>query len=294
MTLVNGTWDRSVSAHMITQIHNVSDVVKHYAPSLYGGFSQRKAWQDLETFCLFLGYPRSGHSLVGALLNAHPNIAIAHESGALKYVYAGYSKHQIYDLILKKAKQSADPDRKLGGYHYSVPNQWQGRTSKLQVIGEKQGGGTALRLAASSRYLSRLRKILDIQLRFIHVVRNPYDNISTILQKTPRLESSLERNIEFYFNLCKTISEYKKTLSPDEIFEFKHEDFIKEPHTYLRKACSFLGVASTESYLADCTKIVYESPHKSRHSIEWPEELVDSVAAQVQSFSFLQGYAFDR
>jgi hypothetical protein len=33
---------------------------------------------DVHAFCLFDGYSRSGHSLVGALLDAHPKITIAH------------------------------------------------------------------------------------------------------------------------------------------------------------------------------------------------------------------------
>jgi hypothetical protein len=32
---------------------------------------------DVHAFCLFVGYSRSGHSLVGALLDAHPGITIA-------------------------------------------------------------------------------------------------------------------------------------------------------------------------------------------------------------------------
>jgi hypothetical protein len=35
---------------------------------------------------LFVGYSRSGHSLVGALLDAHPEIPVAYEANALKLV----------------------------------------------------------------------------------------------------------------------------------------------------------------------------------------------------------------
>ena len=43
---------------------------------------------QLRSFCLFIGYPRSGHSLLGSLLDAHPDIAIAHEVNALGLVVA--------------------------------------------------------------------------------------------------------------------------------------------------------------------------------------------------------------
>lgn len=45
---------------------------------------------DLETYCMFIGYPRSGHSLIGFLLDAHPSMIIAHELHVLKHINAGY------------------------------------------------------------------------------------------------------------------------------------------------------------------------------------------------------------
>ena len=46
-------------------------------------------FEKLQAYCMFIGYPRSGHSLVGSLLDAHPNIIIAHELNALQFVVAG-------------------------------------------------------------------------------------------------------------------------------------------------------------------------------------------------------------
>src|SRR3989344_1389974 len=36
-------------------------------------------FSSVRTFILFVGYPRSGHSLIGSIMDAHPNIIIAHE-----------------------------------------------------------------------------------------------------------------------------------------------------------------------------------------------------------------------
>ena len=36
-------------------------------------------WESVQSFCLFACYSRSGHSLVGTILDAHPNAAVAHE-----------------------------------------------------------------------------------------------------------------------------------------------------------------------------------------------------------------------
>ena len=33
-------------------------------------------FDDLKAFVMFVGYPRSGHSIVGALLDAHPHLTV--------------------------------------------------------------------------------------------------------------------------------------------------------------------------------------------------------------------------
>src|SRR4051812_7341147 len=100
---------------------------RFYAKSYIGSLRRRSAFSGVKTFCMFLGYPRSGHSLVGSLLDAHPNMVIAHELDVLKFVRAGFSCEQIFYLLLENSENYAKAGRKYSGYSYAVPNQWQGR-----------------------------------------------------------------------------------------------------------------------------------------------------------------------
>ena len=58
---------------------------------------------------MFVGYPRSGHSLIGSLLDAHPNMLVAHELSALKYLLAGFRKEQIFYLLLENSRAFTRP-----------------------------------------------------------------------------------------------------------------------------------------------------------------------------------------
>ena len=58
--------------------------------------------KSLETYCMFIGYPRSGHSLVGSLLDAHPQIILAHELNALELFKRGFGARQIYIFLMEK------------------------------------------------------------------------------------------------------------------------------------------------------------------------------------------------
>ncbi|KAJ7371717.1 hypothetical protein OS493_023052 [Desmophyllum pertusum] len=53
-----------------------------------------KLYDGVETFVMFIGYPRSRHSLVGAILDAHPEIIIPHEYDVL----ARWKEYQSSDF----------------------------------------------------------------------------------------------------------------------------------------------------------------------------------------------------
>ena len=55
--------------------------LRAYVRSVYDGWELRREFESVQTYVMFVGYPRSGHSLVGAFLNAHPAMMIAHELG---------------------------------------------------------------------------------------------------------------------------------------------------------------------------------------------------------------------
>ncbi len=260
-----------------------------YLPSLAGGAWNRKRFLDLESYCMFIGYPRSGHSLIGALLDAHPEMIVAHALGTLKYVHAGFSRGQICHLLLANSRARARKGRKQNEFTYAVPGQWQGRFTRLRVIGDKRASDTTLRLGVLPDLLPRLKGRLGLPVKMLHVVRNPYDNISTI---AGRHRMSLEESIEFYFSLCGTVARIKEESQKGDIFEFRQESFIEDPRKILREICSFLDVGAPEGYLEDCAGIVFGSPHRSRFKTAWSEELKGEVAGRMERFPFLDDYTF--
>ncbi|MEQ9620037.1 MAG: sulfotransferase [Deltaproteobacteria bacterium] len=267
------------------------EIAKLYPLSAYGGYKYRQLFEGIKIYSMFIGYPRSGHSLIGALLDAHPNMIFAHELHALKFIYAGYTKKQIYYLLIETSRINAKEGRKTKSYSYEVPNQWQGDFTKLQVIGDKKGGGSTSILRTKPKLLSGLQNTIGTDIKFIHIVRNPFDNISTISRKTKRLKS-LADSIEYYFSLCETTMEIKKQLKEHELFELRHESFLENPKAHLKELCHFLGVGAPDDYLNDCSGIVYKSPHKSRHQVEWSQELIDIVEKRIDGFPFLSGYSY--
>lgn len=261
--------------------------------SNYYSWRNRKYWQDFErvgSYCTFIGCGRTGHSLIGSLIDAHPDMVMSDELNVVTLIEKRFSKQQIYSLIIEESKNQAKEGREVTGYSYQVPNQWQGKFNNLKVIGDKFSTTTTAILQQKPYLLALLKKRLNTEIKFIHITRNPYDVIKTF---TTREGIELNVAIELYTLACQAIAEVKSQIKSDCLLEFSHEAFVQNPQEYLTKICNFLAVEIPINYLEDCSSIVYKSPHKSRYEIDWDRESINSVNQIIAKFPFLQNYSFE-
>ena len=272
----------------------LQDGIYRIHQTLWSAWARRRYREDFDRvarFCLFVGYPRSGHSLVGALLNAHPNAVIAHELNAAQLIVDGCTRDALYARILARAYWFNRRGNVAETHHtYQVPNQWQGRFAALRVIGDKRGGAVTRCIAAHPQFLARVRALVAVPLRLVHVVRNPFDNISAI-SIWHRL--SLEESVEFYFRHCQTTARLGELCEPAEIITVHHEQMIHDPRSALSGLCAFLGLECDSRYLQDCCSAVFAAPSYTRRTVGWPAALVGEVERRTRQYRFLEGYGFE-
>lgn len=261
-----------------------------YASSALAGRRQRGLFDKVERFCMFVGHARSGQTVVGSLLNAHPDMVIAHELDALRYVSMRFGRDQIYDLALRRDVRFSEEEgsKTKTGYVFAVPGQWQGRFRALRVVGDKKAGTSARTLRSRPELLRRLASTTGVPLRVIHVTRNPFDNIAAIARRSGK---DLPAAAESYFRRCETIAGLDLPES-GEILHVRHEDFVADPAGGLGDLCAFLGVDSPEGWVRDCARQVFESPRKARTEAEWSPELLERVDRGISEHDFLKGYRF--
>jgi hypothetical protein len=253
--------------------------------------ARRRRWFDaLEAFVCFLGYPRSGHTLVGSLLDAHPEVLVAHELDVLRFVRPWIPRTALLGLLARSEARFARRGFEWQGYDYRVPGQWQGRVSRLRVAGDKRGRATTERLHHDPALLDRLRRKLGVPVRFVHVVRNPYDNITTMAR---RAHGDLALAARRYFELCDGVAAVRARLAPGEILDVRHEDVVADPRGALARLCAFVGVEPDDAYLEACASVVFPSPRRSRHDGPWTPALVSEVAERAAAYPFLAGYTFE-
>jgi hypothetical protein len=276
------------SAKFITdRLRGVRFRARALSRQLAGGY------RDLHTFVLFVGHPRSGHTLISALLDAHPDVVIGNEVHVLKHIAQGMSRTTLFHQLIDSAEQFAQQGAVWQGYSYAVPDQWQGKVASLRVLGDKHAPATIRYYGAQPEILVRLRQMLGphLKLRFIHTIRNPFDNIATIWRR--QSVYSLTQCADEFFGRCASTMWLNNNLMPEERLDLRLENFIDTPQDCIAAMCRFVGVEASDQYLRDCASIVFDSPNRSRHDAPWTRDLIESVQQRIGGYDFLSGYTFE-
>ncbi len=266
-----------------------------------------ETYDDVEVFCAFLGYSRSGHSFIASMLDAHPNMAIAMEVDALRMVELGADRCTLFKaLTMRSAFMARVRRNRWSGYDYAVPGGHQGRWERLRVIGDKQGRRTLTRIHEKPQLLDRLRDTIQCELRLLHVIRNPFDSIATmhnrhhsVTKASSRagtegvvLPDLLDKKIAAYFLQCRRMEEVRTTCKL-EILDIHQEAYVAEPISGLAMIIEFLGLGASDEYVQRCASVTLTEPRRSRFSIEWPPGSIASVRSHMKDFETLSRYGFD-
>ncbi len=268
------------------------DIGRLYLRSAALGLRDRALFRDVRTYAFLIGYPRSGSSLVGSLIDAHRHATIAHELDAVGFLDRGFGRSQLFHLIAANSAEFSGSGREWTGYSYEVPGQFQGRSEGTRVIGDKKAGRTTRRLGANPALLARLRDTVRVPLRMVHVVRNPYDNIATRHRRRPKDE--LRETIERHFALCRAVSTIREVAGPGEILDVRHEDLIVDPSVTIARILDFIGLDADPEYLRAASGIVYAAPNRSRDQTKWSDEDRSDVERRIAQHDFLSDYSWDR
>ncbi len=278
---------------------------------------------SVKKFVFFIGYARSGHSIVASILDAHPNVILAHEFNLFR-VWLGdegsklsnrtYLYNKLWDnshnAIKGKGWRSTKSDKK--GYSLSIDSPWQGNFRKLQVIGDKSGGVTAQAYINTTdkfnSILDNLKKTVKVPIKVIHVVRNPYDIASTRLLymdngRKSKLNATVDRKlcdmrqlqkqVNRTITLTTHVNEFLRTTDL-EVLDVHLVDIIEDQHRTLHALCNFLGIDCSPEYLTACANKLYKKVSRTRNAVIWPEELIDKIYLDIiKPFPSFWRYSFN-
>ena len=284
---------------------------------------EKTSLENIKVMLLTIGFHRSGSSLLGFLLTAHPEMVVAHEPTinienscvSLSHIdKVKRSKMQIlyqanvqeiidytisvdyarWQYAMVAAQRASNPTgffrpEKSKKYVF-VPDQYQGRFKQLKVVGVK-GSAKNVRNLLKNELLENLKRKFEksqIALKFIFTVRNPYDIVATI----KRINSHRD-GCSIVENLCEFNMRILKQIDTGDVFISRHEDMVKDPGLQLTKLGAFLQVPISTGYLEDCASQVAGEYYRSRFEYDWSKDEKQRVASLIKKYDFLSGYDWD-
>jgi len=281
----------------------------------------------IKSFVFFVGHARSGHSIVGAILDSHPHIVISHEEDLFHKLvdkYKNYNKSQLFNTLWHNSYTSArdglrthtDTAEKKG-YTLAIDGLFQGTyQSYIDVIGDKRGGFTADMMAKNfstwESVFLKLKSTINLPMKVIRVIRNPYDNIATIILIKCRgsigvlikdIKQSNETfscdhpnladdEINEYFQLYKGIEDAKAKHNLD-IIEIHGQDLTADPKKVISEMCSFLHVTCDDNFLTVCSNKIFPIESKTRFKFKWKREQILKIKENIDRFDNLHRYDFN-
>ena len=291
-----------------------------------------KIIKSIKVFLFFIGYARSGHSIVGSVLDAHPHIVVSHELQFMnKWDFnmfdmknAGSISTRLYKKMYKNSLGSVMPrsirKQNSKGYSLSIKHSCQGSfDSYIDVIGDKSGGGvTTAYMSNRTIFLSHyelLKRGLNIPIKVVHVIRNPYDNIATKYlyligvkdykrakdfvrhvkeNKTAirPIVSVLKGIIARHFDMVQAVTELIKLIGRSNVLDVHQRDLVHHPRKTVVSITEFLGVKAEEDYLELCVNKIFKEVSYSRNLLVWPDELREMIEQRIKDYKFLEGYSF--
>ena len=277
----------------------------------------RSVISNIKMFVFFVGIARSGHSIVAAILDSHPHIVVSNELDVFSKMNNHSSKACLFNLIWEKSYRMANLgglERSGKGYSLSVDGSWQGAyQSYINVIGDKHGGKIAKEFTGDPElfqsHLNKLRSLVNMPIKVIHVIRNPYDNIVTIafyryfnnsrvsistIRKSNRTinirPGTLDRAIRYYFNFFRASELMRQQFNLD-VMDVHGKDLITNPMVIVNKMCDFLRVSCSNKYLNTVSRKIFSSESKTRYKVAWTDEQLSEIKENILKYETLRRYS---
>jgi hypothetical protein len=299
--------------------------LRHNRLNGYGPLSERDV-ESIEAFVFFVGWQRSGHSIIGSLLDGHPDVVIAHEFLLFSHLHEFTKKRQnqkvsrkvlFNQLVANSFRNARYGERSFfrneKGYNLKLSGSWQGCFRSLRILGDKAAGEVTNMYRKSTtdfvRHLSSLRSLVNLPLKVINVIRNPYDMIATLslYRGSPIEDVKVNASVGHKYSDQKVIRGAADTiltkahylhmmLGEDydwELIQIHSEDFIRDPTAIMTEICSFLQLTCTKDYLTQCADKTFKSTSKSREMIEWDPVIKAQVENSIREIPFFRRYSFD-
>ena len=278
---------------------------------------------NVKKVLIFVGHQRSCHSIVGAIIDAHPNVIVAPVFNPfVRYLNSPEGLptkeklfQRFYDAAQHSMRANGIRNKDSKGYTLTVDGLYQGMfKDKVDVIG-------SIRAEPNSKTYSQhpeefhtlfnmMRKKVGVPIYVIRVIRNPYDIIATaslyaeyghqevVDLKKQQSEGKLKNRVHVDKQLERFSREYFELLNGsegvirlgDHHLDVSCEGLIDKPKEMIMDICDFLQLECSKDYVTKCAATVFRSKSITRKIIKWPSDIVKYIQTSAKNYPYLKKY----
>lgn len=228
----------------------------------------------------FIGEGRSGHTIISAILDSHPNIRLAEEQKYItKWAKEGWERAKIIDATKKCGHgKERKPKALPGSLKWEEP---------LLAIGDKCGWDAVnliKKQGESIDVLDRFSDHMQMPIKVIHSIRDPYDNICAWLD-SPKYQRLYGTGNSLYM---KSIRRYARFYSvADELlkrhdhFDLHNAEICANPRKVITEMAEYLELPVVEPWLTNAVNSLFKRPNKRADRHDWPDKWVRNIDERV-------------
>jgi hypothetical protein len=252
---------------------------------------KRSDFNDLKCLLLFVGFPRSGHSFIGQILNAHKDVLIGNEGRIFDDLGRRFTLLKIYDYLAELDNKFAIQNYcKKNGQDFLFKGLSQGNVQRLICLGNTKAAYTRNILLEKPAILKRLQEIVPnkCEVKFIMVLRDPRDMVGS---KIKRRNMSFETAFQQISEACQKVDSLLPNLRAEfDLFEIVYENFILNLHDGINDLFDFLNLQIDSKFLNIIQEKTYTKPQKTREYYEDYSIAPDLFKDLCEKYSFLKHY----
>ncbi len=228
-----------------------------------------------------IGCPRSGNTLIGAILNKHPKAFILFEANTFSSLYRKWRY---------LCRQGVDPDKAfmeiMTKYFHKYNEKF--RVSPLELKACAQYGPswgrmldqymrlimsrakpTAVRWGDKTpHHVGWMESIVESfpNAQFVYVFRDPRSVVASLSKPSfPHTTNDPLINVDVVRQYLEVYEAQKRRVPANRILEIRYEDLVQQPQETVASMCEFLGLDFRDDLLED-------APRSIREIIGWPAD----------------------
>lgn len=243
-------------------------------------------FDSLKHYVVYIRYKRSGSALLVNLLDAHPNVIfVRNEEMFAKY--KRWDRERIFDHLYNQTKRYRNKPFSANGYKY--PIEGVGEVDYPLVIGHKS---STRNFPYSIEDIHKFGEHVNLNLKYVHLVRNPYNMISARWQQKEfrRKNAPLDPIIDHLEEVVDKHYRIWLELNQDEYHQLSLESLIDTPRRTMVDLCEFLEVVPWPHYVERCENLIFEKDDV--RPAPWTDKDKDRIKRLVDKYwMFFEKYA---